>query len=198
MGFILASASPRRKELLELAGLEFSVKISTVDETLLDGLSPQEQVKRLALQKAADVAALYPGETIIGSDTIVVYQNEILGKPENRLDAFQMLEKLNGQQHEVMTAVALINQKKGIEDVFVNVTTVDFYQLGKEWLNDYIESGEPMDKAGAYGIQGKGFELVEKINGDFYSVMGLPISQLKQKLRGFSLLQTGRDGDNLN
>jgi len=188
MGFVLASASPRRKELLELAGLDFKMVVSAVDESLVDKLSPTEQVARLAMKKAKAVAEAYHEETVIGADTIVVLDEEILGKPVDKDDAISMLSRLSGNWHEVLTAVAIVNTYRKITAVFVNVTKVKFYELGEEWLRAYVETGEPMDKAGSYGIQGLGFELVEKIEGDFYSVMGFPISQLKRELKKLGLI----------
>lgn len=183
MKLILASASPRRKELMELAGLDFEVFVNAVDETLVDGLSPKKQVARLAMKKALVVGAIKKGHTIIGADTIVVFGNEILGKPKDEEDAFLTLKRLSGKVHEVMTAVAIINKEKNISIDFVNITKVSFYEMENSWLRTYVQSKEPLDKAGSYGIQGLGFELVEKIEGDYYSVMGLPIAQLKRMLK---------------
>lgn len=188
MGIILASQSPRRKELLELAGIEHRVIVSQVDEILDEDLDVAGQVQDLAIQKACAVAELFPQETIIGADTIVVFGGKILGKPKNEEDAFNMLKSLSGRKHQVMTGVSIINKDKELLTSFVNITEVEFYNVTDEWILNYIQSGEPMDKAGSYGIQGKGFELVKSISGDYYSVMGLPIAQLKRTLTHLNLI----------
>jgi septum formation protein len=180
MKFILASQSPRRKELLALANIPFEVIPSDAEEVLNPDLTPEQQVKALALLKATDLSGQYPERYIIGADTIVVLDNQILGKPVDEADAIQMLKSLRGKQHQVMTAVAIVNMEKKIKKVFINITDVTFYDLSDQWIADYVASGLPLDKAGSYGIQDAGFELVEKINGDYYSVMGLPIAQLKR------------------
>lgn len=188
MEFILASASPRRKELLELAGIAFRAVPSDVDELLDESLTPSEQVMDLAQQKARDLGEKFPDKLIIGADTIVVIAEKILGKPQNEADAVLMLKTLSGRKHQVMTAVCILGISKSIERVFVNCTDVSFYGMDEDWIWDYVKSGQPMDKAGSYGIQDKGFELVEKIEGDYYSVMGLPISQLKRELKALGLI----------
>jgi len=188
MKFILASASPRRKELLEQAGIDFEVVVSDVDETLVDGLSPEKQVSRLATKKTLAVAEKHEEKTVIGADTIVVLGEDILGKPVDDKDAFETLKRLAGKDHQVMTAVTIVNKRKNILREFVNITKVRFFSLEDEWIHSYVKSKEPMDKAGSYGIQGLGFELVEKIEGDYYSVMGLPISQLKRELKNLGLI----------
>ena len=182
MGIILASQSPRRKELLELAGIKHRVIVSQVDEILDQDLDVAGQVQDLAIQKACAVAELYPLETVIGADTIVVLDGKILGKPKNEEDAFNTLKALSGRKHQVMTGIGIINKEKELLTSFVNITEVEFYYVTDEWILNYIKSGEPMDKAGSYGIQGKGFELVKSISGDYYSVMGLPIAALKRTL----------------
>ena len=188
MGIILASQSPRRKELLELAGIKHRVIVSQVDEILDDDLDVAGQVQDLAIQKACAVAELYPQETVIGADTIVVLDGKILGKPKNEEDAFNTLKALSGRKHQVMTGVGIINKEKELLTSFVNITEVEFYYVTDEWILNYIKSGEPMDKAGSYGIQGKGFELVKSISGDYYSVMGLPIAPLKRTLTHLGLI----------
>ena len=188
MGIILASQSPRRKELLELAGIEHRVIVSQVDEILYENLDLAGQVQYLAIQKACAVAELYPQETVIGADTIVVLDGKILGKPKNEEDAFNTLKALSGRKHQVMTGIGIINKEKELLTSFVNITEVEFYYVTDEWILNYIKSGEPMDKAGSYGIQGKGFELVKSISGDYYSVMGLPIAALKRTLTHLGLI----------
>lgn len=188
MGIILASQSPRRKELLELAGIEHRVVVSAVDEVMDADLDVAGQVQDLAIQKACAVADLFESETVIGADTIVVCDGKILGKPKNEEDAFNTLKNLSGRKHQVMTGVSIINKEKELLTSFVNITDVEFYYVTDEWILNYIKSGEPMDKAGSYGIQGKGFELVKSISGDYYSVMGLPIAQLKRTLTHLNLI----------
>lgn len=188
MGIILASQSPRRKELLELAGIKHRVIVSQVDEILDQDLDVAGQVQDLAIQKACAVAELYPQETVIGADTIVVLDGKILGKPKNEEDAFNTLKALSGRKHQVMTGIGIINKEKELLTSFVNITEVEFYYVTDEWILNYIKSGEPMDKAGSYGIQGKGFELVKSISGDYYSVMGLPIASLKRTLTHLGLI----------
>lgn len=188
MGVILASQSPRRKELLELAGIKHRVIVSQVDEILDQDLDVAGQVQDLAIQKACAVAELYPQETVIGADTIVVLDGKILGKPKNEEDAFNTLKALSGRKHQVMTGIGIINKEKELLTSFVNITEVEFYYVTDEWILNYIKSGEPMDKAGSYGIQGKGFELVKSISGDYYSVMGLPIAALKRTLTHLGLI----------
>ncbi|WP_235069437.1 nucleoside triphosphate pyrophosphatase [Turicibacter sp. TJ11] len=188
MGIILASQSPRRKELLELAEIEHRIVVSEVEELLDKDLDVAGQVQDLAIQKACKVAELYPQETIIGADTIVVLDGKILGKPKDEQDAFNTLKALSGRIHQVMTGVSIINKEKELITSFVNITEVEFYFVTDEWILNYISSGEPMDKAGSYGIQGKGFELVKSISGDYYSVMGLPIAQLKRTLTHLNLI----------
>ena len=188
MGIILASQSPRRKELLELAGIKHRVIVSQVDEILDQDLDVAGQVQDLAIQKACAVAELYSQETVIGADTIVVLDGKILGKPKNEEDAFNTLKALSGRKHQVMTGIGIINKEKELLTSFVNITEVEFYYVTDEWILNYIKSGEPMDKAGSYGIQGKGFELVKSISGDYYSVMGLPIAALKRTLTHLGLI----------
>ena len=187
MKFILASQSPRRKELLELASIPFEVIPSNAEEVLNSKLTPIEQVKELAFLKASDLSQQYPDRYVIGADTIVVLDNQILGKPVDEQDAIAMLKALRGQKHQVMTAVALVCAVEKIEKVFVNVTDVTFYHLSDEWIEGYVASGAPMDKAGSYGIQDAGFELAQRIHGDYYAVMGLPIAQLKRELAELGL-----------
>jgi len=184
---ILASGSPRRRELMELAGLDFEVITSDADENI-SGLSPEETVRELARRKAMAVAKGLAGvHTVIGADTIVVYDNKIIGKPKDEEEAFKMLKGLSGDTHQVFTGVCII--KTGASgcterDSFVSKTDVTFHPLTDDEISGYIATGEPMDKAGAYGIQGKGSVLVAGIKGDFYCVMGLPISELYRRLKG--------------
>lgn len=178
---ILASASPRRKELLSLAGVDFTVKVADVEEIIPENASPDEVVRSLALQKAQAVAKDNPDCIVIGSDTVVALDGVILGKPKDEENAKQMLTALSGRSHTVYTGVALIHGEK-IKN-FCEATEVVFNELTDEEIVNYIATKEPMDKAGAYGIQGKGCVLVEKIKGDYFNVVGLPVSRVYRELK---------------
>lgn len=173
---ILASGSPRRKELLETAGLDFEIIVADIEEKIPDGATPQEAVKALALQKAQAVANSHRESIVIGADTVVVCDGKILGKPKDEKDAFNMLRMLSGRSHTVCTGVALIKGDK-IKN-FCDETEVEFHTLSDKEIEAYVSTGEPMDKAGAYGIQGKGCVLVKRINGDYFNVVGLPVSRV--------------------
>ena len=180
---ILASASPRRKELLELVQIPFEIHVSEVEEKIEETASPAEVVMSLAAQKAADVARHYPHAVVLGADTIVTYGARMLGKPNSKEEAVEMLRLLSGNIHEVYTGVALVS--KGETFTFYERTEVTFWKLSEEEIQAYVETGEPLDKAGSYGIQGKGATLVKKINGDYYSVVGLPVARIVRELRSF-------------
>ncbi|MED1204794.1 Maf family protein [Heyndrickxia acidicola] len=182
---ILASGSPRRKELLEKLQIPFQIKASNSDETISDRLSPEEAVVELATRKAMAVSRQHQDFAIIGADTIVVVDGEILGKPSDRDHAKNMLMKLSGRTHEVFTGVAII--QNGQASTFYEKTDVAFWELSEAEVERYLDSGEPFDKAGSYGIQGLGSLFVKKINGDYYSVVGLPISKLQRLLRELKL-----------
>lgn len=178
---VLASNSPRRKELLELAGLAFVTVPSQVEEHI-DSKTPIPLVAQtLAEQKAREVAEKNPNNIVIGADTVVVLGNEILGKPKDADDAKAMLMALSGKTHDVYTGVALLLQDQTI--TFTSKTEVTFLEMTEKEILDYIKTGEPMDKAGAYGIQGKGGLFVEKIYGDYFNVVGLPIARVVQELK---------------
>lgn len=180
MKIILASASPRRRELLTLAGIEYEVIPSECEEVLPDEITPDEAVKELARQKADDVFNRYPDCMIIAADTVVALGNTILGKPKDEEDAFNMLSSLSGKSHTVYTGVCIKTNEK--TDIFHVATDVEFYELTEEEIKDYIATGEPMDKAGAYGIQGKGSLLVKGIHGDYFNVVGLPLAETVKKI----------------
>lgn len=180
---ILASASPRRRELLALAGVDFAVKVADVEEVIPENASPDEVVKSLAMQKASAVAQENPDSIVIGSDTVVALDGAILGKPRDEEDAVRMLKALSGRSHTVYTGVAIIHGEK-ISN-FCEATEVVFNQLTEDEIRNYVATKEPMDKAGAYGIQGKGCVLVEKIVGDYFNVVGLPVSRLYKELKSF-------------
>lgn len=172
---ILASGSPRRKELLSLITDEFEIVVSGCDEFVPEGTPAKEVPAILAEQKALAVAKLRPEDTVIGSDTVVVLNDEIFGKPKDKDHAHAMLRALSGRKHFVYTGVAVA--ENGKVRSFVEETEVEFYELSDETIDDYIATGEPMDKAGAYGIQGKGSVLIKGITGDYFNVMGLPVAK---------------------
>ena len=186
MKYILASASPRRKELLERTGIDFEI-ISSHKEEKIEGNDPSEIVKNLALMKAQDIFDQHEEDslTVIGSDTIVVYRDEILGKPSDENEAADMLSMLSDRTHQVYTGVAILTREKGIENknVFFESTDVTFYPISKEDIESYIATGDPLDKAGSYGIQGDFCIHVKCIKGDYNNVVGLPVSRVYQELK---------------
>lgn len=184
---VLASGSPRRKELLEQLQIPFSISVSTVEEKVEGITTPADIVILLALQKANDVAVKNKRSVVIGADTIVTYDGKILGKPKNEKDAYDMLRLLSGKTHEVYTGVAIVSAEK--QETFYERTEVTFYELTDEEIYRYIESNEPMDKAGSYGIQGLGAEFVKKISGDYFSVVGLPVARVKRQLKAMGFLE---------
>lgn len=178
---ILASSSPRRKELLENLQLNFEVSSSDVDESYNPELSPEEVVMELALRKASHISTNHPSSFIIGSDTVVVADGKILGKPNNHSEAFDMLTTLAGKTHSVYTGVAIVGPESTVK--FYEKTDVVFWELTDEEINSYINTGESFDKAGGYGIQGFGSILVKEIKGDYFAVVGLPVSRTIRELK---------------
>ena len=181
---ILASASPRRKELLEQVGAEFEI-FPAVGEEIITDSSPQQAVLDLAAQKAAEVAAKVREDAIIlGADTVVAFGDKILGKPKNEADAKQMLSLLSGKTHSVYTGVSIVVRQSGESQSysFYEETEVTMYPLSEQQILSYIRTKEPMDKAGSYGIQGKGAVFIEKIQGDYNNVVGLPIARVFRTL----------------
>lgn len=173
---VLASQSPRRAQLLGMLGLRFAVSPADVDETYEAGEAPEEHAERLAREKAQVVAQRHPDALVVGSDTVVVVDGDVLGKPRAAEDAVEMLMRLQGRTHDVSTGIALAAKatvRSGVETVRVR-----FRGFDRDLARRYVETGEPMDKAGSYGIQGYGAALVERIEGDFFAVMGLPIVHL--------------------
>ncbi len=180
---ILASASPRRSALLSQIGLTFEIFPSEIEEPLPDkDLSPEKVTQKLAKLKARAVAERYTEGIIIGADTLVLLKKELLGKPKNREDAKSMLSRLSGKTHRVITGVALIDVKKKTETTWSEVTKVCFRELCADEIDNYIESGEAKDKAGAYGIQGRGAAFVKRIDGCYFNVVGLPLASFVEKL----------------
>ena len=180
---ILASASPRRQELLKDVVSDFKVVVSCADEVVPSGTKTEDIPKHLALIKASDVLNTNPDSVVIGSDTIVVIDDKVLGKPKDEQDAFLMLKALSGRKHFVMTGCAIVSLQKKVS--FTVKTEVEFFELTDEEINSYIKTRDSFDKAGAYGIQSQGKTLVKAIYGDYYSVVGLPVGQLKRELEKF-------------
>ncbi len=178
---ILASASPRRRELLELAGYDFRVVTSEVEEIINPQLEPNELVMSLAEQKAGAVAEKSPESAVIGADTVVVLDGRIMGKPKDEQDAIRMLKQLSGRVHDVYTGVCIVIA--GNAHSFFECTRVRFCELCDDEIAAYVATGEPMDKAGAYGIQGKGCVLVEGIEGDYFNVVGFPVSRFCREIK---------------
>lgn len=179
---ILASASPRRKELLTTAGVEFEVLVSQADETVPEGTAPKDAAIMTAEKKALAVAENCDG-TVIGADTIVVIDGKILGKPKDEADAADMLRTLSGREHEVITGVCITDGEK--TEKFAQVSRVRFYALTEDEIAAYVATKEPMDKAGSYGIQGRGCVLVDSIEGDYFNIVGLPVAATVRALKNF-------------
>jgi septum formation protein len=180
---ILASQSPRRRELLNLMGIPFTTVNPNVDEVINPELTLENAIEELAYKKALDVLNRHPEANIISADTIVVCDNEVMGKPAIEEDAIHMLKQLSGKKHEVITGVCLLSTEKELR--FHTKTIVEFFDYDDEFVKAYVASKVPLDKAGAYGIQDKGALLIKGIEGDYYTVMGLPIGELYQALKKF-------------
>ena len=187
MKLVLASKSPRRSEILKNAGYEFTVRVADADETIPEGTKPEDAVVFLAARKAMAVDRA-DDETVLGADTIVVLDNKILGKPRGREDAFNMLKSLSGRVHSVFTGVCII--EKGKSMTFSEETQVEFLSLTDEEIYEYIDTNDCYDKAGAYGIQGYASKFVRRISGDYFNVVGLPISAIFEKF-----LQKAKNND---
>lgn len=180
MQLILASGSPRRKELLSLFGVPFTVRAADIDETMDPNKAPFDEVARVSRLKALAVPR-EKDDVVVAADTIVVCGSAVLGKPHSREEAIRMLTALSGRDHQVMTGCTVVRGEKA--ETFTEVTDLHFRPLGEAEIARYVDSGEPMDKAGAYGIQGGAALFCEKIVGDYYNVMGLPVCRLGQVLR---------------
>ena len=189
---VLASASPRRKELLSMLELPFDIVASDVVETSVQATTMQDYVKGVALLKARDVAKKVPTAMVIGADTIVVFDHELLHKPTTREEAISHLSRLSGTSHAVMTAVAIL-EPNGQETIFVEETTVIFNTLSQPLIEAYVASGDPFDKAGGYGIQTAGTLLVERIEGDYNNVVGLPLAALFMQLVARNIIQFAKE-----
>lgn len=189
MKVILASKSPRRKEILGQMGMEFEI-LPAVGEEVIADTDPARVVEALSKQKAEEIAQKLMGSSspvlVIGADTVVAQDGEILGKPVDEADAVRMLRELQGREHSVFTGVTLIRiagDGKREQKTFSEETKVSFYPMSEEEIEAYVATGEPMDKAGAYGIQGKAFVYVKGISGDYYNVVGLPAARIYQEMR---------------
>ena len=198
---ILASASPRRKELMTMAGLAFDVIVSDCEENIAyDG--PEDMVKKLSLLKAKDVAEKiqktdHTPHLVIGADTIVYFQGQILGKPKDTDEAFRMLKAMAGKTHTVYTGVSVIDTATAHTETFYEETKVEFYDVTDEEITAYIATGDPLDKAGSYGVQGRGCFLVKRIEGDYFTVVGLPIARLIRVLQTFSKIGQFRNTEQI-
>ncbi len=179
MKLVLASKSPRRSEILKNAGIDFTVRVADADETIPDGTKPQDAVVFLAARKALAVPRS-DDEVVLGADTVVVLDDKILGKPKDKNDAYNMIKSLSGRVHSVFTGVFAIGN--GVSVSFAEETKVEFYPLTDDEINEYINTSEPYDKAGAYGIQGLASKFIRGIEGDYFNVVGLPISGVYKKI----------------
>lgn len=188
---VLASSSPRRQQLIELLGLPYDIVVKPGDEQTRPGLSPKEVVRQLALRKARavydDIKEENKSSIVIGADTVVVLNGKVLGKPKDEQDALEMLSALQGKTHQVYSGVACIDTGSGKTVTDYRKTAVTIKPLSQEQIKRYIQTGEPHDKAGAYGIQGYGALIVEKIDGDYFNVVGLPLSCLNDMLAEFDI-----------
>ena len=195
MNIILASASPRRKEILENTNIKFDIISSSIEELVLDGESPCQMVMRLAFEKGIDIASKYKSNLVISADTIVVLDDNVLGKPKDEEEARQMISNLSGRTHQVITGISLINLENNKKIIDYVVSNVKFKKLSKDDINDYIKTKESLDKAGAYGIQSYGALLVEEIQGDYFNIVGLPISKLSDLLKIHFNINLFTEGD---
>ena len=186
MNLILASQSPRRRELLGLTGLDFIVRVADIDETMDPGKAPFEEVARVSRLKALAVSR-EPGDVVIAADTIVVCEGKVLGKPKDEAEACAMLKLLSGRDHQVMTGCTVLRGERC--ESFTEVTDLHFRPLSEKEIARYVSSGEPMDKAGSYGIQGGAALFCERMVGDYYNVMGLPVCRLGTVLRQMHVME---------
>ncbi len=189
---VLASASPRRKELLESIGLVFTVDPAEYEEDTRRKARPPELVKAISLEKAKRAAARHPDSIIIAADTLGVLGHKLLGKPGNADEATEMLRMMSGRPHTVLTGFTILDSGSGKAVSKVVESKVYFKKLKDEEIDDYVRSGEPLDKAGAYGIQGLGSRLVDRVEGDYYNVVGLPLYALVKELIKFGVKLPGK------
>lgn len=178
---VLASASPRRKELLKLITNDFIIHPSNIQEDIPSSISSHDVAQYLAAQKALDVAKEFPNDIVIGADTVIVYNDTIYGKPKDRNDAKDMLKTFSNSTHQVVTGVCVVNNSKSMS--FSSISDVTFYKLSNEEIELYLDDDEYKDKAGAYAIQGKASLFIKEIKGDYNSIVGLPVAKLNQILK---------------
>jgi len=181
---ILASQSPRRQEILRNLDIPFTVRTKTIDESVVKTKEPDAKVKQLALLKGRSISVA-ANEVVLAADTVVAYEGKIFEKPTSRQEAYEMITSLNNDAHEVFTGVAIHSNEREI--VFVEQTTVTWWSLDEQMINWYINTNEPYDKAGAYGIQDLGALFVKEIKGDYFNVVGLPISRVVRELQSFGI-----------
>jgi len=187
--FILASASPRRRELLTSLGLEFDLKVSNCEELVLPNESPAEMVKRLAQLKAQSIADNNPNSWVLAADTTVVLEAEILNKPLDKADAVGMLGKLQAREHQVWGGICLINKSKAVSQIETDISRVWMRELTRDLIRRYVESGEPMDKAGSYAVQGIGAGLIERIEGSYTNVVGLNLAKVLKLMQRYEIIE---------
>ena len=190
---ILASASPRRQQLLQEAGVAFTVVHSNADETLQLGESPEAYALRVAQEKALTVAQRYPAGWILGADTIVEIDGQVLGKPKNIEDGFRMLRLLAGRRHQVKTAFVIIDDRGRIHTRQIVTSTVTFKPLSDSQIRDYLATGEPFDKAGAYAVQGRGSAFIEQLEGSYTNVVGLPVEEVMTVLHAVGVATRSKE-----
>lgn len=188
MGLVLASSSPRRRELLTMIGARFELELPRVDESAFSAITaPDQLVMRLAEAKAQEVAARRPDDVVIGADTVVVLDGQILGKPKDREEARRMLRQLSGRTHQVWTGLAVVHRASGRVEVAAERTDVTFRELSQDEIDRYARLGEGLDKAGAYAVQGVGALFVERLEGCYFNVVGLPLARLHSLLARFGI-----------
>jgi len=190
---ILASRSPRRKDLLSLLGIPFQVVPSSFEDSSVTDVAPHEMVVRYALEKTLDVATRNKNSWVLGADTVVVHKGRVLGKPENREEALHMLLSLSGHTHCVFTGVCLYHVASGYKQTCHEVTEVSFREFSTQEASAYVRTGEPLDKAGAYGAQGRGSALINNVRGSYTSVVGLPLSKVVEMLTSAGILEISAD-----
>ncbi len=181
---ILASQSPRRRELLEKCGIPFTCEPADIDETIDDSRDLSEEIRRLSLAKAAVILKKHPDAVVVGSDTIVAVEGKVLGKPKDRDEARKMLKMLSGHTHQVITGLSVLSSRRQFQDV--SISHVTFAPLSDDEIGAYVSSGECDDKAGAYAIQGGAGKFITNIDGDYYAIMGLPLNSVYEELKNIS------------
>ncbi len=184
---ILASSSPRRFEILKLLKIPFKVAAPLYEEETLEGLSAYDEVTRFALEKAKSVSKLYSESLILGSDTLIEFQGEKIGKPQNAKDAETILEKLQGSNHDILTSTVLWNPKDSSHKTIVEIVNVRMRKASVQEIKEYVETGEPLDKAGAYGLQGMGRKFIQSLQGDYLAAVGLSLRAVESLLKDYGI-----------